>query len=88
MSDNEPRIGVHRGKVNASMVIDLVEKELMELGLPAHNIQITGRMGGSGHKYHDTDVQTPLPSGLSQEKQEEIERKIQDATGADFYFEN
>lgn len=88
MSDSEPRTGVHRGKVNASMVIDLVEKELEELGLPAYNVQITGSMGGSGHKYRDTDIKTPLPPGLSREKQEAIERLIQDKTGADFYFEN
>lgn len=88
MADSEPRSGVHRGKVNASMVISLVENELNKLGVPAREIQITGSIGGSGHKYRDVDVTTKSPRGLSQEQQEQIERKIQDATGADFYFEN
>lgn len=87
MSDNEPRTGVHRGKVNASMVINLVEKELKALGLPADNIQITGRMGGSGHRYRDIDIAAQPSKGLSREQQEKIERLIQDKTGADFYFE-
>lgn len=88
MSDTEPRTGVHRGKVNASMVITLVEKELEKLGLPTDNIQITGSMGGSGHRYKDIDIASQPVEGLSREQQEEIERKIQDVTGADFYFEN
>jgi len=82
--------GVFRGKVDTGRTIAQVEKMLKDF-FPKTKIEITieGSLGTNfrGSRHTDLDIKAYLPTGMDATLVSEIEKLIQDTTGADFYFE-
>lgn len=80
---SEKAPGVHRGRVDNGR-ISLLQRLFPFL----QGIQIEGSQakGPRGSRYTDLDISASPPPGLTPEQLRELERKIQDQTGIDFYF--
>jgi len=82
--------GVHRGKLDTGGSLNFLSQALQEYGLHGGDLdlQLEGGMasGPRGSRQMDIDLSAMTPQGLSQQELAELEIRIQNETGIDFYF--